>query len=162
LPARECCFDVIVDRCCSTNCIDVICSKDIVVPCEPTPMGIGAMVLLPEPQATNRCGDHLLPATLFWRCTPQVAPNQPAFFPPGTNKVVWCLTDGANYFNCCSFDVIVTNCPPVSDQCRPRIICPTAVEIQCEGMAGGIAFFPPPTIIDPCGLVVATNCTHTS
>ncbi|HMC26375.1 MAG TPA: hypothetical protein VKM56_01135, partial [Verrucomicrobiae bacterium] len=36
LPARNCCFEVIVDKCCSTNCIDLVCPPDLVVGCQQT------------------------------------------------------------------------------------------------------------------------------
>jgi len=162
LPARECCFDVIVDRCCSTNCIDVICPRDIVVGCSPSPGPPGAMVDLPQPKAVNYCGDGNIPATFSFRCIPASPnPGQPVFFPPGTNKVVCCLSDSASdYINCCSFNVVVTNCPPVTDQCRPQIICPTDYQVQCQGNGGGIVFFPAPKIIDPCNLVTAISFTH--
>jgi hypothetical protein len=95
---------------------------------------------------------------------PNVQPGVPTFFKPGTNVITWCLTDGtaAGFNRCCSFEVIVTNCPPVTSQCVPRIICPTDIRVQCEGTAGGIVFFPPPQVFDPCHLVIATNMTHTS
>ena len=162
LAPRQCCFEVIVDSCCPTNCIDVVCPRNIVVACQQTPTGPGAFVTLPKPFATNYCGDHVLPPNLQWQCTPQTVAGQPTFFPPGTNKVVWCLTDGQGYKNCCCFDVIVTNCPPTHNQCRPEIICPTAMQIQCEGPNGAIVFFPPPKITDPCGLVIATTFSHNS
>src|SRR5437773_1707072 len=34
IPPRQCCFQVIVDNCCPTNCIDLICPRDVVVPCQ--------------------------------------------------------------------------------------------------------------------------------
>ena len=163
MPARQCCWDVIVDGCCPTNCIDVICPSNIVVGCQQAAGPPGAFVDLPKPRATNECGDHILPATLAWRCFPEApTPGGPMFFPPGTNTVVCCLTEGANLQKCCSFQVIVTDCPPVTDQCRPRIICPKETQVQCEGPDGAIVFFPPSQVIDPCGLVVATKCTRDS
>ncbi|MDB6031266.1 MAG: hypothetical protein JWM16_1604, partial [Verrucomicrobiales bacterium] len=60
LPPRECCFQVIVDTCCSSNCIDVICPPNIVVGCQDTQNGPGALVTLPKPEATNYCGDHII------------------------------------------------------------------------------------------------------
>src|SRR3954453_13914287 len=44
LAPRTCCFDVIVDNCCPTNCIDVICPKDIVVGCQQAAGPPGAFV----------------------------------------------------------------------------------------------------------------------
>lgn len=162
LAPRECCFEVIVDTCCSSNCIDVLCPRDIVVPCQDTSTGPGAIVVLPKPEATNYCGDHVLPANLQWRSFPTVQPGQPTYFPPGTNTITWCLTDGQGFTKCCSFNVIVTNCPTVVNQCEPRLECPKELQIQCEGPGGAIVFFPPPKIADPCGVVIATNSTHQS
>jgi len=107
VPPRNCCFLVIVDRCCSTNCIDVICPKDIVVTCQNTAGPPGAFVDLPQPKAINYCGDHTIPASFAFRCIPAPpAGGGPVFFPPGTNTVVCCLTDSASaYINCCSFNV---------------------------------------------------------
>jgi hypothetical protein len=154
---------VIVDDCCSSNCIEILCPTNLVVPCQQTAGPPGAFVTLPPPRATNHCGDHVLPTTQQWRCTPPPAsPNQPVFFPPGTNTVVWCLYDGAAQIDCCCFDVIVVNCPTQPSNCRPQIICPTNIQVQCEGHNGAIVFFPPPRVIDPCGLVTATNCTAVS
>src|SRR6266404_839948 len=56
LPPRNCCWDVIVDNCCATNCIEVICPRDIEIPCQQTPFGFGAFIPLPQPTATNNCG----------------------------------------------------------------------------------------------------------
>src|SRR5205814_6465005 len=83
LPARQCCFDVIVDNCCSSNCIAVVCPTNIVVGCQQTAGPPGATVVLPKPVATNYCGDHIVPSTLFFRCS--YPTGQPVFFPPGTN-----------------------------------------------------------------------------
>src|SRR5207253_1123939 len=103
LAPRQCCFDVIVDNCCPTNCIDLICPRDIVVPCQQNPgAGPGAFVDLPKPQVTNYCDDHVLPANLEVRCTPQPsATGGPVFFPPGTNTVVCCIRDGHGALKCC-------------------------------------------------------------
>src|SRR6185503_6586328 len=162
LPPRQCCFPVVVDNCCPTNCIDVICPKDIIVSCQQTAAGPGAFVNLPRPQATNYCGDHNLPTDLQWRCIPAPQPGQAVFFPPGTNTVVWCLTDGKGGEICCCFKVIVTGCPTTHQECRPEIVCPTNIQVQCEGTNGAIVFFPTPRVFDPCGLVVATNFTRLS
>jgi len=165
LPARKCCFEVIVDNCCPTNCIDIICPSNIVVACQQTAGAQpGAQVALPKPVVTNYCGDHVLPATLALRCTPPTSTSGGAtFFPPGTNTVVCCLTDGNRYLNCCCFQVIVKDCPqPTPNQCQPQITCPSVVEVQCQGPDGGIAFFPAPKITDPCNLVIGTNITAVS
>jgi len=82
-PARECCFDVIVEGCCSTNCIDLVCPRDILVGCQQTAGPPGAFLDLPEPKAVNYCGDHTIPANFSVRCIPAPAnPGQPVFFPP--------------------------------------------------------------------------------
>ncbi|MDB6035832.1 MAG: hypothetical protein JWM16_6170, partial [Verrucomicrobiales bacterium] len=104
----------------------------------------------------------IIPTTLQWRSFPTVQPGQPTYFPPGTNIVTWCLTDGQGFMRCCCFEVIVTNCPPVTSQCAPRLECPKEVQVQCEGGNGGFAFFPPPKVSDPCGVVIATNSTYHS
>lgn len=159
LQPQRCYWDVIVD-CCSTNCIEIICPTNMVVRCQDNTARPGAFVDIPRPRATNHCGD--LPANLQWRSMPAQTPGQPNFFPPGTNTVVWCATDAAGNVHCCSFDIVVINCPQTTDQCRPEIICPKDVQIQCEGPNGGFAFFEDPKVIDPCGLVVSISMTHSS
>ncbi len=165
LPAQQCCFEVIVDGCCPTNCLDLICPSNVVLACQTAAGAPGAFVDLPKPQVTNHCGDHLLPATLQVRCTPQAsAAGGAVFFPPGTNTVVCCITDGTTTapLKCCCFQVIVAGCPPITDQCQPQILCPRETQVSCTGPDGAIVFFPPPQVLDPCGLAVATNCTHVS
>src|SRR5438046_3676065 len=128
IPPRNCCWQVIVDKCCSSNCIEVLCPRDLIVPCQQTPQGPGALVDLPQPKATNYCGDHIIPSTFQWKCypPPPSPAGSPYFFPPGTNHVIWCLVDqNGNYIDCCCFEVLVINCPPQTDQCHPQIICPT-------------------------------------
>src|SRR5438552_4764144 len=48
LQPRQCCFDVIVDNCCPTNCIDLICPRDLFVPCQQQGTTPGAFVDLPK------------------------------------------------------------------------------------------------------------------
>src|ERR1043166_3197355 len=163
LPARQCCFDVIVDNCCSTNCIDLICPRDLVTACQTGP-NAGAFGVLPQPPISNYCGDHQLPASFQIRCNPQSAPGQTVFFPPGTNTVVCCYGDAASTLKCCCFQVIVRDCPPVANECQPRIVCPPAanIDVSCQSPSGAVVFFPPPNISDPCHVVISPNSTHTS
>ena len=153
---------MIVDSCCPTNCLELICPTNIVVACQPNnPNGQpGAMIPMPAPTVTNHCGT--VPAGVQLQCFPPVAAGTPTYFPPGTNTVTCCLTTPQGLTNCCCFQVIVTNCPTAVIPCRPQIICPTNINVQCNGTNGANVFFLPPTIVNPCGLPVNMTCSYTS
>src|SRR5262249_25131452 len=152
------CFDVIVDRCCPTNCIDIICPSNIVVACQQTAGQPGAYVTLPQPRVTNHCGAHVLPTGIQVPCRPQGQPGEAVLFPPGTNEVICCVSQDQTILDCCCFEVIVRDCPPSTGSCVPRLVCPPAaqIEVSCQGPNGAIVFFPPPQVSDPCNLVLAT------
>lgn len=94
-PVAQCCFPVVVAGCCPTNCLDVLCSTNVLKNCQTTQFGPGAMVdnaELPPPVVTNYCGNA--PRVVTTRTPPMPATGGPTYFRPGTNQVVWRVTDG--------------------------------------------------------------------
>lgn len=147
---------------CATNCLDLICPGTVVVACQPGLDPPGAMVNLPRPVVTNYCGSVPTGLTLS-SVPPPTTPPGPVYFPPGTNTVVWCVSDGKGYTSCCCFEVIVRDCPTTSDRCRPEITCPGDLVIDhCPATNGVPVQFPEPRVFDPCGLVTGMNCTPAS
>ena len=132
----ECCFPVVVAGCCPTNCLELLCATNVVKNCQTTQFGPGAMVdnsELQPPVLTNYCGNP--PRTVTTRTPPAPASGGPTYFRPGTNHVVWTVTDNETYTNSCCVEVVVLGCTPLPP-CRPSIVCPPDIRANCTSPAG--------------------------
>ncbi len=146
-------------NCNPTNCVGIVCPATIIKDCTLiTGLGYGAMVTLPSPVLTNRCGGQV-PTGYRVICNP--LPGQAQFFPPGVHTVVCCVEypDGS-YRDCCCYRIVVlgNNCPPPATNCQIRLECPTNLIVCVTNQPGARVFFADVKISNPCN--VATVVTY--
>ncbi len=142
IPPFVYCFPITVDTCCGTNCIKLVCPPNFIFPCNPA-VGGGALVDLTQPQfipvLTNVCGGPV-PTSYAVGCSPSPpAGGGPAFFPPGENLVMCCLTNlQTGYVDCCCYKILVlTNClQTASTNCHVVAICPTNLTVCVTNSLG--------------------------